>query len=406
MHGAGSAGTAAVGGAGGGSAGQSAAGSAGTTVSAGSGGEAGTPATGGAGAGGTGAGGGPSGATYSKVLTLDTTATGANVPSDVANYPLAVLLDATSFDFTLALPTGQDLRFFDATGAPLLHAIELWDAGAQRAAIWVQLPLVEGNDNTQSITMRWGDAGAQDASDSKGLFNQVDGYLAVFHLDQDAGSEPLGFKDSSWNELHGTGQNMETGSLSDGRIGKATHFSNPNGGAGNARWIRVDGEKVTSGFNPSDTQAISASVWTSPASFNGYYETLISKGDRAWTLQNDWDNRIETCMRVDGYHSCVLDKAAPVDTWVHYLVTVEMTKLTLYINGQKIGEAGGTNVLGDHAFGIANQSQYPGDERGWDGVIDEVRVMTGVRSADWAKLDYESQRADQTLVSYGPTQSP
>jgi hypothetical protein len=389
-----------AGGVGGGSAGQVGAGSGGTLVSAGSGGGAGIPA--GAGTGGSG-GVPPSSGSHEKILTLDTTATGANVTNDVANYALAVLLDATNFDFTQAQPGGQDVRFTAAGGTPLLHAIELWDAAAQRAAIWVKLDLVEGNDNTQSITMKWGDPSAQDASDSKAVFNQTDGYLGVFHLNQDGGTEALAFEDSSWNEVHGTGVLLQTGSLVDGRVGKAVSFANPNGGAGGPRWIKVDGEKVTSGFNPSNSQPISATVWSSAKSFNGYYETLISKGDRAWTLQNDWDNRIETCMRVDGYHSCVIDKSAPVDTWFHYMIVVEMTKLTLYINGVPIGSpAGGTNVLGDHAFGIGNQSQYPSAERGWDGVIDEVRVMAGVKTADWAKLDYESQRDDQTLIVYGP----
>src|SRR5688500_11710322 len=74
---------------------------------------------------------------YSKTITLDTTATGANVAEDVENYPLAVLLDRTSFDFDQAQPSGADIRFFDRTGKPLPHAIELWDKPAGKAAVWV-----------------------------------------------------------------------------------------------------------------------------------------------------------------------------------------------------------------------------------------------------------------------------
>src|SRR5687767_15076475 len=62
--------------------------------------------------------------TYSKTITLDTTPSGANVPEDVRRYPLAVLLDKSRFDFSQARPDGADLRFFDAAGAALPHAIE------------------------------------------------------------------------------------------------------------------------------------------------------------------------------------------------------------------------------------------------------------------------------------------
>ena len=53
---------------------------------------------------------------YARTITLDTTAAGANVPDDVANYPLAVLLDKSRFDFSQARADGADIRFFDAGG--------------------------------------------------------------------------------------------------------------------------------------------------------------------------------------------------------------------------------------------------------------------------------------------------
>src|SRR5688500_16887059 len=91
---------------------------------------------------------------YARTITIDTTATGANVPEDVVNYPLAVLLDKSRFDFSQARPDGADIRFFDATGKALPHAIDLWDRESGRAAIWVLLDAIKGNSTDQSIVMR------------------------------------------------------------------------------------------------------------------------------------------------------------------------------------------------------------------------------------------------------------
>ena len=35
------------------------------------------------------------------------------------------------------------------------------------------------------------------------------------------------------------------------------------------------------------------------------------------------------------------------------------------------------------------------------GILDEARVMQGLRTESWAKLDYESQRESPTLLQFG-----
>lgn len=340
---------------------------------------------------------------YSKTLRLDTTATGANVSEDVERYPLAITLSADNFDFMLAREKGEDLRFFDAAGAPLAHATELWDRAASRAAIWIKLPVVKGNAATQEIVMRWGSTLAADVSDQKRVFDQESGFLGVYHLDQDGGTAQDGFADASWNGVHGTGQRLGAGSLVNGRIGNGTKLTNPGGGAKNAQWIRVGGAKVTDDFNATAQHPITASVWAWADSFGGYYETVFSKGDRSWTLQRDYQGRMETCTRVEGYHACAIAGPPATKVWVHYMIAQRPGKLTLYINGKLEASADGTSLLGPHDFGIGNQSQYPNEERGWDGILDEARVLSVEKGAAWAKLDYESQREGQKVVLFGPT---
>ena len=122
---------------------------------------------------------------YSQTITLDTTASGANVLEDVRQYPLAVLLDKSRFDFNQARADGADIRFFDSAGKALPHAIELWDKASGSAAVWVLLDLVKGNSKDQSIVMKWGHSSAPNISDSKAVFKRQDGFVGAWHLDED-----------------------------------------------------------------------------------------------------------------------------------------------------------------------------------------------------------------------------
>jgi hypothetical protein len=194
---------------------------------------------------------------YARTITIDTTAAGANVPDDVANYPLAVLLDKSRFDFSQARTDGADIRFFDAGGRALPHAIELWDRAAGSAAVWVRLAVVKGNSRDQTIEMRWGHPGAADISDSKAVFTRAHGFVGAWHLGEEGNTVPDGYTDSSEHEAHGTGVGLRPGSRVDARIGKGTHLDNP-AGQETARWIRVSGEKAAA-FNPGP--AITVSIW-------------------------------------------------------------------------------------------------------------------------------------------------
>ena len=420
---------------GGNSGGNAAAGQAGPGNSGGSGGQAGAPQAGAGGAPGAGGESGedagapteagpatpPESSTpgttdlsmfkYSKVIGLDTTGGGAGVSADVPGYPVAVQLDATNFDFAQAQPAGQDVRFGTADNKPLPYAIELWDAAAQKAALWVRVDL-KGNDNTQSITLHWGNPKATSAADSKAVFSKEAGFLGVYHLDQDGNTTPGGYQDASWNEVNGTGILLSPGSAVPARVGLGTRFVNPQGGAsGKIQWIEVTGEKVLQDFG-TRTHPISVSVWAYAETWDGYYQTIISKGDGSYSLQEDYQNRTEVCMSPTSgrYHQCAITGAPPTKRWMHYMIMRKngpyaSNNLVLYINGQR---AAGTTAGGGHVdlpFGIANQSLRgrERDKKGFNGVLDEVRVMPVERDANWAKLDYESQREGSTFLKFGET---
>jgi hypothetical protein len=115
--------------------------------------------------------------------------------------------------------------------------------------------------------------------------------------------------------------------------------------------------------------------------------------------------RVEACQYV-GYHSCAITAKPTTNEWVHWMLVQKKGSLTIFKNGVRVANAGGNTMYGDHAFGIANQTQYNMGadwKRGFHGMIDEVRVMGVEKDANWAKLDYESQKEGSKFLSFGPT---
>jgi biopolymer transport protein ExbB len=354
---------------------------------------------------------------YFRVVALDTTPAGAGVAGDVPGFPLAVTLDATSFDFGQSEFNGEDVRFATREGRPLPHAIEHWDAAARRATVWVKLD-VRGNDARQAFLMFWGHTDVLDAGDMRAVFDTRDGFVAAWHLGDLSGTAESGYRDATANAAHGTGVNLARASAVEGRLGRAVALSHAQG-----QWIKVEGEKRRL-FDLTDK--LTFSIWAKARSFANRggegarpsgYETMFAKGDSSWRLQkfgvraahDPPSDLVEICVERKEPRAdlCVVGKTdMATDRWFHFTGVHDHPRVKLYVNGvlESIETFEGAWTSDDHPVGIGNQSQFPNDGRFWDGVLDEARVQGVVRDDHWIKLDYESQREGQALVKLGPVQ--
>jgi hypothetical protein len=176
---------------------------------------------------------------------------------------------------------------------------------------------------------------------------------------------------------------------------------------GKNQWLGVTGPKVDVPFNASAARPISATAWAWGESFGGYYETVMSKGDTSWTLQRDYQGRMEACTWSGSYHACAITGAPPVKRWVHYMVVQTTSQLTLYVDGRRAAGTGSFNRTGMHGFAIAHNYQSNANaltgRREWHGMFDEVRVMAGGKDVNWALLDFHSQKEGSTFLSFGET---
>jgi hypothetical protein len=352
---------------------------------------------------------------YYSVIQVDTTATGANVPGDVAKFPLAVILNANSLDFGQAKANGADVRFSASKNGPVLpHAIEYWDRAARSAAVWVKLD-VKGNSKKQTLFLYWGNADAAPTSDHKAVFDTTNGFVGAWHLSEDGNSEPDGYKDATANAAHATGINLKPGSRGDGRIGKAAAFK-----YADVQWIQIANDKRKL-FDV--TNKLTFSIWAKANSYSNKgdeatralpgYETMFAKGDNSWRVQKfgprSWhkppSDLVEMCVeKATRADLCVVGKTNMVPgQWFHLVVVHDHPQAKLYVNGvlEKADTFDSEWKSDDHPVGIGNQSQFPQRGRQWDGLLDEARFLNVVKDDNWIKLDYESQREGQKLLTFG-----
>ena len=345
-----------------------------------------------------GAGGASSGARF-KMLKLDTTATGAAVMGDVPAYPVAVVLGAATFDFATAKSKGEDIRFSSADGKPLPHAIELWDATAKVAALWVKVD-VKGN-STQSIKMSWGDPAAADASDSAAVFDVKEGFGGVWHLSEPGSTTADGYKDATANAAHGTGVAMNAQATGDGRIGKAALLA-----LASRQWIQIGLEKSKLYDMPNK---MTYSVWAFAKTHTVSYQAHLTKGEGGFRLHYfGTSNIVETCLESGAGNNdlCPVNRngvRVVNGQWFHLVGTHDHPRHTIYVNG-KLDAAFMSNELwkSDPTKPVMIGNNSSNTSRSFDGFLDEARIMNVAKDDHWIKLEYESQREGQKFLTIEP----
>ncbi len=121
---------------------------------------------------------------YNRKIYLNTTATGANVSKDIAEFPVLIRLNRSNFKFKEAKKRGEDIRFSDYQGNNLSYEIECWQRNMQKAEIWVKVPLIHGNSSSNYIKIHWGNQEAKDSSDHRAVFERENGFVLVLHLNR------------------------------------------------------------------------------------------------------------------------------------------------------------------------------------------------------------------------------
>ena len=321
---------------------------------------------------------------HSGSIYLLTTPEGANLPASASEdgFPLLVRLHKEFFDFSQAKANGEDIRFATSTGTPLAYQIEEWDAANGTASIWVRIPNTKGNAR-QEIKLHWGKADAASESSGSAVFNESNGYLSVWHM-----NDPV--KDEV-----GTLESKDTGTTSaSGIIGKSRHFDAGKG-------INC-GEHIAT--YPSGSSPHSSEAWFRAEKPNA---TILGWGNEQAQGKVIMQFVSPPHINMDCYFSganVAGGSALPMSQWIHVVHTFKNGDSRIYVNGILAGSSTSTGAplaikspARMYMGGWYNHYRFVGD-------MDEVRVSKVTRSADWVKLQYENQKPLQTLA--GPVVQP
>ena len=313
-----------------------------------------------------------------------TTPEGANLPAtaSIDNFPMLVRLHKDWFDFKQVKPTGEDIRFTDSTGDQLPYQVEEWNPAQGTASIWVLIPHIAGNAR-QIIQMHWANSSATSKSDGQSVFNDTNGYLSVWHMD-----------DPSKDEV-GTLKTTDAGTTATmGMIGRARHFSGKQGISA--------GDQITS--YPTKSSPHTSEAWFRADRSNGKILTW-GKDQNQGKVVMAFASPPQVVVGCYFSGADVAGKSSlPLSEWTYVVHTYEEGDSRIYINGVLDGVSKSKNAplnipnpSGLWIGGWRNEYDFVGD-------IDEVRISKVKRSADWIKLQYENQKEHQSLV--GPIIQP
>ena len=300
---------------------------------------------------------------------------------------MLVRLHAENFDFSQCREDGGDIRFVNKHGTPLPCEIEHWDAGERRAAIWVNVDTVSGNDSTQWITLYWGNPGAAGTSDGAAVFDTADGYSGVWHLD-------MGCNDATANGHHGVSCSA---SDTTGAIGGGKSFSGTDS-------IVIPG---LLGAPVNITLSAWARLDSAPPDGGG---EILSVGDAVLIRMDYTDNGIGTGGAIHKTDTVFNHTASGrfLEQTGWHLVTFTYDESayasTLYIDGVAASSrtdpgipidysnVGSTTCIGIHGNGKTRFN--------FTGRIDEVRVYRTAVSADFIRLCHMNQGEADRLVKF------
>ncbi len=307
----------------------------------------------------------------------------------LTHFPaLVVLTDGSNgVDFADFETGGVDLRFTASDEATVLnYEIDTWNDADSNSWIWVQVDLLTNNT---TIYAYWGRLGESAPSYTTNGATWSNGYLAVWHM-QDASNAP---SDSALllNDNSGTDTGMDATVVS-AKVGCGYDYSD-NG--------RVD---ISNAGDLSGLSESTVTLWYYKRSQGGGdYGTLLGLNNGYdWGLRHHQTDSLDARLNGNYYNVCGnLGNAA----WHHlaYVYDDAGNSLKGFLNGS----AGSTVTCTDawltpsHIVGINNAT-----DRAIDGILDEVRFASVVRSADWIWAEFMTMSSNDVLAVYGAASSP
>lgn len=330
---------------------------------------------------------------YSRTITVDHT----KVPNtDQSNFPVLVsgtytYLETVGNGGKVQDSNGYDVGFYtnsNCSTGKMSWETELYTATTGVVVYWV-------NNTTLSHTvdtvfyMCYGDATiSTDQSNKTAVWDT--NFKGVWHLPN---GTTLTANDSTSNANTGT---ITNATATTGQVDGGANYT-----AGNSNI------KIPSASALNISYPLTLEAWVYPTVVGSSYQAIITKGssrDYAFFLSAAGANQIYISIgaTIDG--NITLSSSVVANSWNHIVLSLPdggggSATMVIYLNGQSVwsgSQASPTIGLADAYFGEELGSQFP-----LTGKLDEVRISSTNRSADWVATEYNNQSSPSTFYTVG-----
>ena len=299
------------------------------------------------------------------------------VSATLTDFPIMINLSSDT-DLALNAQDDGDDIFFILNGevTKLSHEIETFNGGTGELVAWVKIPSLSSTTDTE-LYLYYGNISAANQENTTDVWSNK--YAAVWHLNESSGNA----LDSTENGISGTIQPGVTQGNT-GMIGKYYSFN----GAG---WVNF-GSPTTLPYGRSPK---SISAWAKTNTTAAGFRWAAAYGNPS-TNQAFFFGLNGTTLDGGGYGGDLTSNSFwTVGEWKQVNLTYTGTQARLYGNGvpltSPINKGWDTIINKAYLGRQVNNSEY------WDGDIDEVRISSVDRSAEWIATEYANQNPLSTF---------
>jgi len=322
------------------------------------------------------------------------------IDEPLIDFPVLVRLDGSRIDYAMTQSQGEDIRFVDHDGTVLAHEIEYWEETPDSAtAVWVKVPRIEPNTDTDYMWMYYGNQSAPDSQDPHKVWTAD--YAGVWHLSEDAVDEMATAKhyDSTKNLINGSQVGNQNSS---GIAGRAQYFD----GWEDER-IAIPYDTRLALYNK--TYTIMVKIYEHNNSKDQTYHNLYyeNNGGNAYLYSKEYTTA-PTSLRVtyqmangSNHYASLQQMRGQYGEWFLYTIVYEAYGPNVLLSGYRNGEFIDDEPWSDGILPAAVTSigSQPGNWLTLNGSIDEFRVSNVSRGEEWIKA--ENRSIFDKLLVYG-----
>lgn len=307
------------------------------------------------------------------VVTIDH----GKVGDDLADFPVYVRLSDVG---VTTLAEARSIRCYEADGTT-----ELAREVVSETELWVKTDLSSTADT--EIVIDWDGARPDyDADDDYGAQAVWgNGFAAVWHLsntDDSTGAWPLTLVDAT---------------ATAGQVGGAYAFER-----GETTYLETS-DPARDIF---DVESVTFSFWAKPSSLPSAVVMAVDGG----ALASRGLGVIHQSGAWMAYQDATYSGIAPstMDVWQHMVVTSDGEDLIAYRDGaySTLNQMSTVRANAAQPLRIGQQAKGIDANRGWNGLLDEVRISNVVRDADWIATEYANQSDPDTFYAAAEAQEP